>query len=77
MAGQGRASRTGELSRQRLAIAETPEDRFAAASDLVRTTAKRMCRSRDEMTRARGSALLHDATAYLLSLTTRRSSDAA
>lgn len=76
MAGRKRAPRTGELSRQRLAAAQTPEKRFRAAADLVSTTAARMSRRRDEQGHAQACAFLDDATAYLLSLTTRRSNAA-
>ena len=68
MAGRKRAPRTGELSRQRLAAAQTPEKRFRAAADLVSTTAARMSRpARRAGTRPQACAFLDDATAYLLS----------
>ena len=71
MAGHKRPPRTGELSRRRLAAAQTPEARFTAAADLLRSTAARMSRKRqagDASPRASAVRLLEDATAGLQSL---------
>jgi hypothetical protein len=77
VAGRKRAPRTGELSQRRLAAAQTPEARFAAATDLVRSTAARMSRKRDETGRAQATEFLDEATGYLLSLSARRRGNAA
>jgi hypothetical protein len=68
MAGHRRKPRTGELSLTRLAAAATPEARFTAAADLVRTAAARLARSRDLDAAGRARALLEEATAHLLRL---------
>ena len=79
MAGHRRPQRTGELSRRRLAAAQTPEARFTAAADLVRSTAAVMSRKRRDGNvppRAAAVRLLEDATADLTALTERAGGDA-